>query len=426
MNKKKFKIYTLGCKINQYDSGNIGSLLSRSGFVQTEKDADLVIVNTCTVTMAAVNKDKKTIRRAIKENPLAKIVLMGCMVKSYNDEVGKIPNIDVVWGVGEHEKLLVEIFKTLNIDISVNKCSLPFCQSENTVLNKSRYFIKVQDGCEQFCSYCVIPYNRGMLKSRPVFEIINEIKQAVFEGYEEIVLSGIHLGLYGINTLNNKRTKFSSLAVLIKEVLKVEGLGRVRLSSIEVTEVSDELIELMTDTKKICRHLHISMQSGCDKILNAMNRPYTKEYFKDRVEKIRSIIPDISITTDVIVGFPGETEADFEETCDYIKEINFSKVHVFSFSAHEKTPAYKMNNKVGHKEITMRSEKLRMISEKLEEDFKKKFKGKVLPVLIQGVMNNKIKAKTEYYFDMIIDLNKIKKENFSWQIKKIIPIKFDF
>lgn len=395
---KNFKICTLGCKVNQYDSGSLGEKLVSLGFGMGEKNIDLAIVNTCSVTNSAITKNREMIERARKENPGAKIILTGCWAKVYGKEA-QLSGADYVCpldGVGE---LAREIFSHEPDDFSCPSSELSLRKRNK---DRSRYFIKVQDGCEQYCSYCIIPYTRGKLKSRPAEEVVKEIKTAVGEGYKEIILSGIHLGLYGKEGKDGEEKNMQKdLASLLKKILEIENLSRVRLSSIEVTEVNDELVILIADNKRICKHLHVPLQAGCDKILKRMNRPYDTNYFREKVLKIRKLIPDMAITTDVIVGFPGESENDFEETVRFIKEMNFSKVHVFSFSAHERTPAAKMDGVVDKKEIKRRSSVLRKLSDELEKEYKNNFLGEDMEVVVDGrSKEGRYRGKTEYYFDI--------------------------
>ena len=313
-------------------------------------------------------------------------------------------------------------------------------------ISRSRYFIKVQDGCRQFCTYCIIPYVRGDLRSRQAEEVIAEVKQALARGYREIVLCGIHLGLYGVDHVAHNmehvttgschpeldsgsrgievkrgRTDNSwipgqarddkmgerlgedriNLVTLLKQLIKIDGLGKIRLSSIEPNEVTDELIDLIKTSGKICRHLHIPLQSGNDKILKLMNRPYTTKRFSSKIKKIRQAVPGIALTTDVIVGFPGESVGDFDKTVAFIKKMKFSKVHVFPFSAHERTPASKMPGQVAENVKFERSKKLSALSGKLEKAYRQKFKGKKLAVIIDGrSKDGHYRGKTEYYFDV--------------------------
>ncbi len=405
MKKIGFQIHSLGCKVNQYDGAVIKRELENRGFVVDKKKPELIIINTCTVTKTAITKDKRLINKYQREFPKSKLVIMGCWPQTDNGASNKIGKDIILWGVGKIDKLINKIIslypKKVIKDKEIMETGLL------APLERSRYFIKIGDGCNQFCSYCIIPFARGRLKSRSAKEIISEIEEATEAGFREIVLSGIHLGKYG----EDKKGK--NLVSLIKEILKIENLGRIRLSSIEVNEVTTELIKLMKGNRKICRHLHISLQSGSNKILKAMNRPYSKEYFRKKVLQLRRVMPDIAITTDIIIGFPGETEKDFQETYSFVKEISFSKIHVFSFSAHEKTLAYKMENKVKQVDIKERSKKLRALSTKLEDQYKKKilalYKNKKLSLVIEHQEKNKFKCKTEFYFDLHLNQKELTK-----------------
>ena len=388
-----YKIYTLGCKVNQYDSFDLSRKLDSVGFKLKDKNADIAITNTCCVTQSAIHKSKRMINKAKKENPQAKIVVIGCWPQVYKKEVKNV-GADIIWGVGEHHKLIKKI-TNYKLQIS-NKSQIP----NPKFLNKSRYFIKIQDGCEQYCTYCIIPYTRGKLKSRPAKEVLTEVKQAIDVGYKEIVLCGIHLGLYGKGANTN-------LEQLLKKLIEVRGLGRIRLSSIEVTEVTDGLIKLITKSDKICQHLPIPLQSGLNKVLKLMHRPYTIKYFKNKIKKIRKYIPDVAITTDVIVGFPGESKKDFQDTFNLAKEMQFSRLHVFPFSEHKKTLATKLPGKVKKQEIEQRAKKLRDLGEKLAEEYQKKFRGRVLDVVVESKTGDKYKGKTEYYFDVEFSPKKI-------------------
>ncbi len=387
MSRNSYKIYTLGCKVNQYDSNVLARKLNASGFELVERGARIAIINTCAVTRTAIRKGRQIFNRARKENPKAKIILMGCFPKVYRDEAEKL-GVDLIWKVGELDELISKLQILIPKQIQNSKFKI-------LNDNKSKYFLKIQDGCEQFCSYCIIPYTRGKLKSRSEKEVIKEFKEIVKAGYKEIVLCGIHLGLYG---QEGKREK--DLVKLLKKLIKVKGLGRIRLSSIEVNEVSDELIKLIAKEDKICNHLHIPLQSGSDKILKLMNRPYNKKIYKEKIRKIRKLIPNIAITTDVIVGFPGETEKDFKETYDFTKEINFSRLHIFPFSVHEKTPAAKMKDQIDRGVSLKRAEKLRNLGKKLENDFEKKFRSEEVEVLVEQVKNGKCYGKAGEYIEV--------------------------
>ena len=423
MKKPTFKIYTLGCKVNQYDSKTLETFLQDFGFKKTEKNASVAIINTCSVTKTAIKKDKKTIAFARRENPKAKIVLMGCFPKIYKNELENL-KVDLIWGVGNLEKLSRKVCELLDFSKSLEGKAFHSSYFEKpNQKSKSRYFLKIQDGCEQFCSYCIIPFTRGKLKSSNFEEVIDEAKKAVKNGFREIILCGIHLGLF--NKEKNSKDK-RSLVELLKELVKIKDLGRARLSSIEATEVTGKLLELMSENKKICPHLHLPLQAGSNKILKAMNRPYNKKFFEDVVKKARKLMPKIAITADVIVGFPGETKGDFKETCEFVKKMAFSKTHVFSFSAHEKTKAEKMENKIEKSEIKRRSKVLREIGEKFEKEYKKKITKEKLSVVLEVFDEKKEagKGRSEYYFEIKFDKSNLvkNKKTFEKDIGKIFEI----
>ncbi|MFA4831524.1 MAG: tRNA (N(6)-L-threonylcarbamoyladenosine(37)-C(2))-methylthiotransferase MtaB [Patescibacteria group bacterium] len=401
MQKLTYKIYTLGCKVNQYDSGSLAVKLSAAGFIMKKNNADLAVINTCAVTKTALRKDRQMIVRARRENPRAKIAIVGCAVKIYKEEVEK-------WGgdfvlTGSDLDKFIKIQSTNYKAQTKHKTQSTNCQSIflEPKIKKSRYFLKVQDGCRQFCSYCIVPYARGELKSRSLAEVLAEAQIVAEAGIKEIVLCGIHLGLYGQEIKNKKLKIKNNLTALLKELIKIKNLSRIRLSSIEVNEVTDELIELMKKERKLCRQLHIPLQSGCDKILKLMNRPYTTKIFEEKIKKIRKALPDIAITTDVIVGFPGETEKDFRATMSFIKKTNFSKLHVFPFSAHERTPAARMLGQIDDAVKNIRVKKLNELSRSLEKTYTERFINKSLKVIIDGRSQGRsLRGKTEYNFDI--------------------------
>ncbi len=439
MKHNKFKIYTLGCKVNQYDAGRLASTLIRTGFAVVNKNADLAIINSCTVTETAVKKCRRMIKLAKKENPGAKIALVGCWPRA-GEVQEKVAGVDLVLRDSDVNSLVKQIFnfprsyvRDKQFSPKLRSGQAIFKQFNNfsifktnkchnlAMTDRARYFIKIQDGCEQYCSYCIVPYVRGKMTSRPKREVIDEIKEAVEAGYREVVLSGIHLGLYGKEVRSKKLPVSptasrggevrSDLISILKKIIEINGLGRVRLSSIEITEVSDELINLIAGSKKICRHLHIPLQSGSNKILKLMNRPYSITNYELRIKNIRKIIPDIAITTDIIVGFPGETEKDFRNTMKFIKQIKFSRLHVFPFSAHEKTPAVKFPGQVEEKIKARRAKILRQLGVKLMSDYKKKFKDRELEIVVEQIKQGKIMGKTEYYFEVEVAGKKIKNKN---------------
>jgi len=405
-----FKIYTLGCKINQYDSASLKNFLIKKGFKKGSENLDIIIINSCSVTKVAIHKAQKLMSSLKKEFSKAKIVLIGCWPRVYTNL--KEDRADLIWfGKSDNwENFFLEIEKTFFSDLAKNNS----CQNNQkektlkTIGDRSRYFIKVQDGCSQFCSYCVIPFTRGPLKSRKVEDILSEIKSACQTGYQEIVLSGIHLGLYGVDFKDGQINLF----YLLKKILEVDHSFRIRLSSIEINELSDDILELTAKSKgRICPHFHISLQSGSDKILKLMNRPYNTSYFEERIKKIRELIPDASISTDVIVGFPGEDENDFVDSYNFCQKMFFAKIHVFSFSAHEKARAYYFPNQNNLAIIKERSKKLRALSldmEKKHLDFILS-KASFLDVLVDKNSGLIVKGKTQYYFDYSFDFKKYSK-----------------
>ena len=394
----------MGCKVNQYDGASLAADLKSLGFEFSEENPNLVILNTCTVTKNAITKDRQNLNLLKRKYPQAKFVVMGCWPQTGDKTLGAEDDDGIFWwGVGRRKEFLDFIQKWFSskIETSATKNSLALTE------DLSRYFLKVGDGCNQFCAYCLIPYARGPIKSRPLAELILEAERALDEGMEEIVLTGIHLGRYGQDFSDGK----TSLNNLLRALLKLPKLGRIRLSSIEINEVDDELINLMKDNPKICRHLHISLQSGCDKILKLMRRPYNTEYFRNRVLELKKVLPEISLTTDIIVGFPGETVDDFLITKKFAEEIGFSKIHVFPFSAHEKTPAFLMPNQVEVLERKNRARELRELSKKLETNYRKEilslFGGKNIPVILEAIIGEKVRLKTEYHFDFLLPLKAI-------------------
>ncbi len=423
MKKAKFKVYALGCKVNQYDAGKLSSGLSSAGFQYVESDADFAIIYSCAVTGSAITKSRQAVRKAQKENPKAKIILSGCWPRTYRDEAESLEGVDLVLAKAGPKEVLMAARELYGFDF---KDSRESCISQNS--NRGgRYFIKVQDGCEQFCSYCVIPYARGPLTSRRSDEIMEEAKTAVAVGFPELVLSGIHLGLYGVEHVKKDDAESGmELYKLIEQLSSIDGLKRIRLSSIEITEVSDKLISLFKKNEKLCHHLHIPLQSGCDKVLKNMKRPYNTSFFEKRLKKIFKAVPDIAITTDVIVGFPGETDVDFSVTESFCSRVGFSRLHVFPFSAHPLTPAFSMSGAVKEEKKKERASKLRKLSSKLENQYRRKFVGREMEVLVESFSNKEFKGITSNYLEVsfpassIISANKNKKNLIGQMVSIVI------
>ncbi len=387
--KKTFNIITLGCKVNSYESEFIRSLFLREGFIQKEK-ADVYIINTCTVTNNSDNKSKKIIRRIRNNYPDSILIVTGCFVEYVKDKANEFIDADIILGNQDKSKIIEYLNEYIENKNRLNKIKeIDNSNFENMEINKSnshtRAFVKVQDGCNNFCSYCIIPYVRGRVRSKLRDNVLNEIKSLVNNNTKEIVLTGIHIGQYGIDLKDYR------LSDLISDILKIKGLLRLRLSSIEVVEIDENLLKMLKSSKILVSHLHIPLQSGCDKILKLMNRRYDLSYFRNKVNEIRKIRPEISITTDVIVGFPGETEKDFNETYNFCKEINFSKIHVFPYSDRNGTVASKLDDKILGNIKRERVKKLIELSSKLEESYYNSFIGSQVEVLIE-------EYKDEYYF----------------------------
>ena len=393
----KFKIITLGCKVNTYESNSISDTLLANGYEKAldDKQADIVIINTCTVTNTANNKSLKMIRHAIRNNRNAIIIVTGCSAQVYHKQIMEIDGVSIIIGtVGKSQilKYIEEYKKNKEQIIDVkNNTNILFEEMKLNNFDKTRAFVKIQDGCNNFCSYCIIPFTRGSVRSRNKDEIINEIKTLINYGHHEIVLTGIHTGNYGEEFDNY------DFASLLSDLVKIQGLDRLRISSIEVTELNDRVLSIIEKEKVLVSHLHIPLQAGTDKILKAMNRKYDTKYFKEKIDKIRTIRPDISISTDAIVGFPGETEEDFIESMDFINSMKFSKIHVFPYSKREGTKAATFDNQVDEKAKKDRARLLIKLSKKLKIEYMDKFMGKEVSFIPEVFDNGFVYGHTGNY-----------------------------
>ena len=378
----KVGIYTLGCKVNMYESEFVIAELKKAGYTIGSFDdmCDIYIINTCSVTNASDSKSRKMIRNAIKRNKDACIVVMGCFIEANQDY--KEDGVDIYLGTKDKSKiveLLDEYFKNKNEirDLTTEEQKKFEDMFITTFEGRTRAFIKIQDGCRNFCSFCIIPYVRGGCRSKDFNKVIEEVKSLTENGYQEIVLTGIHTGNYGVDI----KTNFASL---LKELVKIEKLKRLRISSIEITELNDEVLEVLKENSVIVDHLHIPLQAGTDKILKLMNRKYDLAYYRDKINKIRQIRPNISISTDIIVGFPGESEEDFEETINFSKDIAFSKIHVFPYSIRKNTKAEKMPGHLDNSVKKERARRLIKVSDELEKEYASKFIGKKVEILTEN------------------------------------------
>ncbi len=398
----KFNIVTFGCKVNQYESNMMKEKMLSSNFFYEENmsDANIIIVNTCSVTNVADKKCLKMIRKIKREYPNALLVVAGCSSQN-NQNVYEALDIDILLGNKDKSKIAELIKEYLDTEKKYvkfyNERNLDFEDMLINDYNHVRAFVKIEDGCDNFCSYCIIPFVRGSVRSKDFDTVIKEAKLLTEHGHKEIVLTGIHTGHYMSNN--------HDLTDLINELSKIDDLLRIRISSIEITELNDKFLEMLKINKKVCNHLHIPLQAGSDEILKRMNRKYDLAYYEEKINKIRGIRPDISITTDIIVGFPYETDELFSETLEFSKKMNFSKIHVFPYSIRVGTAAASMPNQVDEVTKKVRVKKLMALSEKQEKEYYEKFKGKELDILVEECDNNVSIGHTSNYLMVTLNEN---------------------
>lgn len=405
---KKAAFYTLGCKVNQYETEAVIDIFIDNGYqiVDFSEKADVYIVNSCTVTNEAARKTRQIARRAKRSSPESIVAIVGCYTQAFPEEVSEIEEIDFIMGSNNKADILdkaEEMLAGKSADYEVKEYR-ELKEYEELELkrlsNTTRANVKIEDGCNQFCSYCIIPYARGPVRSRKQVDVVEEIKRLSQQGVKEIILTGTHLGAYGSENGNNK-----ALTQLMYRLTELDELKRVRLSSIEGTEIDQEMMDLLAEEDIFCPHLHLPLQSGSDQILEAMNRPYTVEEFKQTIAELRERIPNLAVTTDIIVGFPGETEETFAETLKVVKELAFSKVHVFPYSAREGTPAAEMEQINGNI-IKEYSKKLRLVNEALMLDYQQYFLGEEKEVLVEEVRDHQTDLLTGYtdnYLKVLFD-----------------------
>ncbi|MBF0120461.1 MAG: MiaB/RimO family radical SAM methylthiotransferase [Desulfobacterales bacterium] len=391
---RKFNIITLGCKVNQYESEAISAMLIKKGFIPVDQNeaADLCIINTCAVTGKASMQSRQALRKQIKLNPKAQVIATGCYAKTSPDEIKNIH------GIQDIDILLTDEFPQIPLG------------------KRTRPFLKIQDGCDAFCTYCIVPHARGRSRSMPIDDVISNIKSIKYAGYHEVVLSGIHLGRYGYDFVPKE-----NLYKLLSIIEKLKLIDRVRLSSIEPLELSDDIIKIAASSDIICRHFHIPLQSGDDLILKRMNRPYDRNYFKDLVLEIHNLIPDASIGVDTLIGFPGETETAFENTFSLISELPISYLHVFPFSPRKGTPAFDFPNKISNEIIKDRTQKMRILGKFKKKEFYRKMIGLTVEALVEGKrehLNNYLTGITSNYIKIFIEGEDSLKNN-------IVKVKID-
>ena len=401
---KTLAVTTLGCKVNQYDTDSVVTQFLDAGYriVDFKKVADVYLINTCTVTNLGDRKSRQMIRRAHKNNPDAKVVVMGCLAQTTPEDVAALEGVTLVVGTngrsgiveeiedlrrGEQRSLVQDIFAVSRFE---DMPSLDFS-------GRTRATLKIQDGCDQFCTYCRVPFARGPSRSRPVASILEQVEQTIALGYKEIVLTGIHLGLYGADL-----DPPLSLAQISADVANIPGLLRLRISSVDPHEITDELIDLVATHPVVCRHIHIPLQSGSDSVLSRMRRNYSSDQFKEIVDKLRMRIPEIAITTDIMVGFPGETEEDFLQTMELARDVVFSKIHVFQYSKRSGTRAATFPDQIASAQKEDRSKCLIQLGEAMAERFHRSFIDKNVNVLVEQMQENQAIGHTDNYIKVTL------------------------
>ena len=410
---KKVAFYTLGCKVNQYETEAMLEMFKEDGYEQvgSEDYADVYVINTCTVTHMSDRKSRQYIRRMKKKNPNAIIAVVGCYSQVSPEEILEIEEVNLVMGTNERRTIVDEI-KKLEVVEGDKKASTvddimkvrAFEEIEISQSNgRTRAFMKIQDGCDRFCTYCIIPYARGgKVRSRDMESIVNEAKTLAENGYEEVVLTGIHVASYG----KDLKEENTNLLDVIKRINEIDGIKRIRTSSVEPILFTDEFVNEVSNMEKVMPHYHLSLQSGCDETLKRMNRRYTTEEYKTIVNKLREEIPNVAITTDVIVGFPGETEEEFEKTYNFLKDIELSQMHIFKYSPRKGTKAAEMENQVSPQDKHERSEKLLQLNKENFEKMATKMVGKEFEVLFeQEVGENKYEGLTPNYLKTVVASN---------------------
>lgn len=416
---KTVAFHTLGCKVNTYESNAMLKIFNDAGYqeVDFKQIADVYVINTCTVTNTGDSKSRQMIRKAIRKNPQATICVVGCYSQIAPEEIEQIEGVGVVLGTQYRQNIVEyvnEYLKTGKMVVRVdNIMNLKKFEDLNIDRFKNtRAFLKIQDGCNNFCTYCIIPYARGRVRSRSKDSVLNQASRLVANGYIEIVLTGIHTAGYG------EDLEDYSFYDLLVDLVKIEGLKRLRISSIETSQISDEIIDLIGSNEIIVDHLHVPLQAGCDETLKRMNRKYTTNQYLEKINKIRSYLPNIAFTTDVIVGFPGETDEEFDKTYDFIKKVNYSELHVFPYSPRKNTPAAKMPNQVNDHIKHDRANRLLALSKELNRDFALKQIGKSLKVLFE-------KRDGDYLIGHASDYLKVKVKTDRDMIGEIVDIRID-
>ena len=432
--KKTVSFYTLGCKVNQYETNAMEQQFIKNNYeiVENTQKADIYVINTCTVTNMAERKSRQMLRRVKEINPFAVLVVCGCYAQVAKNELEQIPEIDIILGINEKNEIvqIVENYMEKMAeqdkrsqeaeidDVSKQKEFLDF--GDVTYTEKNRAGVKVQDGCNMFCSYCIIPYARGRIRSRKIESVVSEIEKIAKEKIKEVVITGIHVASYGKDFDNENTSKKIRLIDLLEAINKIDGIGRIRLSSLEPTIVDEEFATRLSKLDKICDHFHLSLQSGCDETLKRMNRKYTTQIYRDAVATLRKYYPEASFTTDVIVGFPDETDEEFAKTYEFLKEIDFYRLHVFKYSPRRGTVAEKMPNQIDGNEKEERSNKLIELSNSMENKHNQSYIGKTVKVLFEEFEDGFFKGHTTNYMMVKVAGEEEQSDKF---VNKILDVK---
>ena len=432
--KKTVSFYTLGCKVNQYETNAMEQQFIKNNYeiVENTQKADIYVINTCTVTNMAERKSRQMLRRVKEINPFAVLVVCGCYAQVAKNELEQIPEIDIILGINEKNEIvqIVENYMEKMAeqdkrsqeaeidDVSKQKEFLDF--GDVTYTEKNRAVVKVQDGCNMFCSYCIIPYARGRIRSRKIESVVSEIEKIAKEGIKEVVITGIHVASYGKDFDNENTSKKIRLIDLLEAINKIDGIDRIRLSSLEPTIVDEEFATRLSKLDKICDHFHLSLQSGCDETLKRMNRKYTTQIYRDAVATLRKYYPEASFTTDVIVGFPGETDEEFAKTYEFLKEIDFYRLHVFKYSPRRGTVAEKMPNQIDGNKKEERSNKLIELSNSTENKHNQSYIGKTVKVLFEEFEDGFFKGHTTNYMMVKVAGEEEQSDKF---VNKILDVK---
>lgn len=417
---KKIAFITLGCKVNLYDTEAMAELFTEKGYevVDFEEYADVYLINTCTVTNLGDKKSRQMIRRAKRINPNSVVVATGCYAQVASEEVAKIEGINIVIGTKNRSEIVETVENYVTENGVVNNVSDIMGEKEfeplqiSRLTNRTRAYIKIQEGCNRYCTYCIIPYARGPIRSRKPEEVVEEVKKLAENGFKEVVLTGIHVASYGLDLGN------ITLADIIEKVHSVDGIERIRFSSMEPLAIDNEFVARMSKLPKVCDHYHLSLQSGCNRTLKRMNRKYNAEQYAEACERLRNAFPNVAITTDIIVGFPAETEEDFKESLAFAERMKLDKIHTFPYSPKKGTPAAKMKNQISGDVKSQRSKEMIALSDKMNIDFLNNNIGKTVPVLFEDMENGFWQGHTTNYIKVLAKSD----ENLN---NKIVDVKLD-